>query len=383
MKYLSLLISLIVLVGCSSRAEEEIEEINNYVESFDKEVSDEEVEKLIEEITYGFYHYNQDAINEYLDIKAMIYLGLFGIGENPLENKLEPLIQGAQVAGDRFFEQVINNFEYYDCVKSYTNKEGFRTIAFRAFGTEGLNYHELMLAKIDGELKIVDIYIAVTGEKMSATMVNMLSQLLGSNEIDLSLVNSSEQITELLASQDYQEAYDAIEALPQNIRDMKFMRVMKLTAASGLDDDLYLKELTFFRNEYPKDPSVELLSFDYFFMKGEYDETYQVLENMQEIYPEDGVIDYCMGLVSYASEECDIAIVNMEDGVEKSPNVDVIWDNLATMNWECGIKSKGFSIANDLIEKGYIDYETFDKYLSINFDDYESWPEYQEWIQKY
>ena len=67
------------------------------------------------------------------------------------------------------FGQVQAQGDELSFVRAYV-KNGTPHILFRIYGNGGRNYHDYELKEIDGQLKIIDLYIYIAGENLTETI---------------------------------------------------------------------------------------------------------------------------------------------------------------------------------------------------------------------
>lgn len=380
----SIIVIVILLVSCNENEQEKgVEEADVLIESFDKNLSEEEIQKVLDEVTNAFYSGDYMAYNDLIDYRALLMKGVSEKKANPFPTKVMDMMVNNFSSAGEMTQQIIENFQYYDCVKSYVNEDGYPTLAFRAYGDFGLNYHELMLAKVDNEVKIIDIYIALSGENFGSSLTDLMSAFNDSKKNSESIEGDPKLAKQYLASGQYQEAIDEIEKLPKTVRESKVIAILELSALSSLDDQKYYQALKEYREKFPSDISADLISLDYYLLEENFETAIEVLENIQEVYPDDGVLDFSIGDIYYILGDCEYARLSCASAVDKSPNILIAKDYLSSFEWECGDKLNGFVLADELINDGYLTFEENVDYLEANYEDYLSWPEYQIWITQY
>lgn len=199
--------------------------------------------------------------------------------------------------------RIINVLEdggYYDFISySYDNAAQTYNILFRLYSEiEGINYHEYRVNNL-GELPTFnDIHIYLNGEFMSGTVNKMyltslpqgfLGKILHKEEIqDLSnLQNASFHIKQ----GQFTMANSSLDKIKGDLRKQKIYHVLRITACSKLDEEIYFEALKAMRESLGNDPTADLLSIDYFILNKQYSEALARLDNLQKI-TDDDFIDY-------------------------------------------------------------------------------------------
>ncbi len=174
----------------------------------------------------------------------------------------------------------MESFDSYKLLRTITTNERPQLV-FRGLDAQGaLNYHILELERTrTGRLRVVDMFVMITGEKLSETFRRLY--LTAAAESDRSLltrltkgkgdwITHSGEVTKLsrlVRDGDYAAAIQLYDSLPESLRVEKTLLVMRLMAVSNTDDALYLATIEAFEKHHPNDPSLALVSIDGFVMK--------------------------------------------------------------------------------------------------------------------
>ena len=73
----------------------------------------------------------------------------------------------------------------YDFFKSYVDEHQQYHLVFRLFSEAGLNYHDYKLKETGNSIKIVDVYVYVTGEDFSKTIGTIYKKTIASKKKNL------------------------------------------------------------------------------------------------------------------------------------------------------------------------------------------------------
>jgi len=166
-------------------------------------------------------------------------------------------------------------------------------ILLRLITENGVNYWDLIVEKNkDNGPKVGDIYFYLAGEKFSKTMRRLFLITMSANkaggkddipEEDKTFfkhIKKFKKVTTLLKEGKHRQAYIKLKELPKSIQKMKVMRGLKVQITSNLKEKEYLAAMEEYQKAFPKDPSVELISIDAYFLSGKYDKAIQCIENL-------------------------------------------------------------------------------------------------------
>lgn len=168
----------------------------------------------------------------------------------------------------------------------------------------GLTYAEMILDRVPGGVRIVDMYYYTTGERVSQT-VNRLF-ILPSIESHKSLLDSlfapkSEiartyplwsEIPKMNADGHQQQVLDTYKKLPPSVQKEKLILLNYLQAALHLDPEAYRQGVELWRSNYPNDPATDLLSMPVLTDKKEYQEALACGDRLNIVIGGDAYLDY-------------------------------------------------------------------------------------------
>ncbi len=177
----------------------------------------------------------------------------------------------------------------YDFLRAYFSKKKGHLI-FRLYGDNSINYHDFLIEKIKGEYKITDIYIYLTGEYLSETfkilyLTSSKDHLTPSETADLPDLDT-EDLTKVITAKslvdrgEYEAAKEMISGLNGEIRSEKLFRLVELIIKSYMNDEEYLELMESYKNSFPDDPSIYLISFDYLLQREEYEAALTAIDNL-------------------------------------------------------------------------------------------------------
>jgi tetratricopeptide (TPR) repeat protein len=174
--------------------------------------------------------------------------------------------------------------------------QGRTRALMRMVSTEGaLNYHELLLVKdAIGRVEVIDIYVFVSGELMSQTLRRgALNVLGGQNPSILSSLRKGDQnylkhidtisaLHRATLNGNYQEVLDLYEKLPASVQADKSVSIARIQAARHLDEKLYLAALDDYAQQFPHDPSSDLMLIDVAFLRKDFEKCLASVESLNK-----------------------------------------------------------------------------------------------------
>lgn len=159
--------------------------------------------------------------------------------------------------------------------------------------TGGFNVHDIVLARAPGaEPRIVDVHVVVTSEYLSETMQRMwamlgadhsvLARLLGAPSATAHQVEEMRRFFRLVQEGRPAEALATYATLPEGMRRARPMMLMRVTAASRVNDDTrYLAILDEVAEALGDDPAVAIMMLDAYFLRGQWSECLRTLEQVR------------------------------------------------------------------------------------------------------
>jgi hypothetical protein len=378
-----LVLPFIFLLACGSTENKANQIAQFYLNSYSNDISEEEIQEYTNKISDLFKTKNSSSLNENLDMKACFYRGhIANDGPAKLIQALENTPIQDLKEKVNFFDRITDGFSRIDHVKTYLNQEGEHFIVYRGFSEVGINYYELLLAKKDDEIKILDIYVATSFEYISTTIYEMLNKIeLGQHSEGIT--KTFQQVVDAIYNQEYDEALVLLNQIEEDspYRDTKLFKIYELTIYAQLDDDIYLDKIEGFKLKYGEIPGLNLMLIDYYLLKEDYKETLQCIAELQDEYPEDHLINILKGTIHSLQEDYSSAIYYYGIAAENYPDMLELQDYLLVTYFEAADYENGFKIIDALIEAEYFTTEDAQFYLMTTYDTYLEWPEYKEWAQ--
>ena len=149
---------------------------------------------------------------------------------------------------------------------------GYRTALFRLIHSEsaGIDYHEMILERVNGQVRIIDNFIYTEGETRTETIqraFTLIVKLMNRDGITQADQVNIQQLQRTYQFGDFNGVIRVYNQLPELVRSMKRMRIIYLSALLEVDEVQYLQAFEAFKRDFPTDNSIDLLSIDFFTIK--------------------------------------------------------------------------------------------------------------------
>ena len=198
------------------------------------------------------------------------------------------------------------------------------------------NYHEWLVEDIQGEPKIIDVHIHLTGEYLSASLRRaMLPAYLASTPNSKSeaakIYTDLSKAVELYESRDFNGAFKIYEGLPKEYRTNKSLLLLKLNSALEIGEKTSNPVMEEMQSLYPNDPCLKLCLINMHIQKKEWDKFLtsidELEESIQDPYVSSLKVDVLMllGRQTEAEDAIEHAIENIPEMVE------LHWSRLGVM----------------------------------------------------
>ncbi len=173
--------------------------------------------------------------------------------------------------------------------------DGQRRIKFRLIQSNGaFNYNDYIVVNHAGKVRAIDIYVLLTGEFVTQSLRRALLPLAADanksiverlTERESVYVQNLDKISKLAKFQDDPKgALEIYQQLPEVLKRDKNVLTIRVQAASLTDDDqAYLAAMEDYRSTFPKDPSVQVISIDFFILEGRNQEAIDALTKLEKL----------------------------------------------------------------------------------------------------
>jgi tetratricopeptide (TPR) repeat protein len=222
--------------------------------------------------------------------------------------------------------------------------KGKQRALFRLISPSGVNYHDMELEPTrDGKgQRVVDIFIFLSGEWLSETMRRAFLPVVahekrGAGGAQNAFMDNLPKITELstaVRNHDHARVLAIYKTLPPEVQKDRNVMLMYYQAASKAGDAEYAKALSAIQKAFPNDPALDLLLFDDYFLKKNYDGALAAVARVRRALGGDAYLDFLEGNIHYSKGDHEGAKVRLNRAIASEPDlVDPYW-TLITISLE-------------------------------------------------
>jgi hypothetical protein len=279
-------------------------------------LTEAEAQTLAERLSHALRTCNQQVLLELIDVDAMLRAAVHGsaAGGEMQQGILAGMKESAADLPSQFCatSETANDMNFLRVHK----RDGKQTLLYRALVHELLNYVEFYSGKSpDGRAKINNIYVYMNGQTIVDTLSQMLAVAMDDNSIVTALVDIGDKVTT-----DPATALKELSALPKKTQRSKPIQLLKIQAASGVDDATYDSTIAEFEALYPADPSLDLVSIDGFIVRKNYEAALKVVDRLDASIGGDPHLDTIrVSLLIEEGRDLERAIELAEKGLKDNP----------------------------------------------------------------
>jgi tetratricopeptide (TPR) repeat protein len=214
-------------------------------------------------------------------------------------------------------------------------------------GSEGINYHDhIVRFDAEGNPKIVDIYVYLSGERFSDSIRNtsamILSKkskpppakLLGSGDGNAKHIDNVQKVISLTRKGMHSQAIQLFESLPEEYRRNKVAHLVYLQAcmalateenASAPSKQRYLNAITSYKTTHPGDPSLALISLDYWFLTESWEELIASVEQLDVSVGPDSNNLFFLSFANRKLGRPEEALKHADEAIKEEPDLEESW----------------------------------------------------------
>jgi tetratricopeptide (TPR) repeat protein len=248
----------------------------------------------------------------------------------------------------------------YEPVRVYFDKKEPHII-FRLSVANGINYHDFLLKKSKGNYKIIDAYIYLSGEYISATFKRLYiiaskdylppSISAGLPDFQLEEIMQVANAKQLVDQGHYKEAAEMMSGLGADIRKEKIFALMELLIKANMEEEDYLQAMVDYKSLFPEDPSIDLVSLDYLLLQEKFEEGLAAIDRLDERLGGDPYLDIYRGSFYYSLDNYSKATVLFQRFTQNFPDDTDGWDSLINVYIEDKKYAEALGVFDVLIEK--------------------------------
>jgi hypothetical protein len=191
----------------------------------------------------------------------------------------------------------LNDRDNFEFIKQY-EKNGRQHIIFRLYTDKeaSLNYQDYELIKINGECRIADVYLYMSGETLSETLANTFNSLFqksgDAEQKNLTGLEDVKEIKLLMNKGKNAEAKEIYDALPGYLKKTKMVLLLNILICSNLAADDYNTAIKDFQEKFPNEPNMNLLMIDGYYLQKDYTKMLAAVNALDTQINKDPLLDY-------------------------------------------------------------------------------------------
>lgn len=268
--------------------------------------------------------------------------------------------------------------------------EGVRWALFRVLDSEGqINYHRFRVARQADRVTVVDVETVRWGESVSQTVRRMyLAMADDANRgwIDSFFGETSAYVThqaelvrlcEQVENQQYTEALQTYDTLPETLQCDKTALLARITAAQALDDPASTEMLTHFRQRYPRDRSWPLLLLDFSLLDEDHAGALRAIEQLDQFVGGDPYLHMMRAHVYSALDDFATARIALRRAIDEEPDLLAAYGMLLNLALEHQDHDETLQMLRVLSTR--FDAQFDELTLFPEYDTFTESPQYQQW----
>lgn len=350
----------------------------------DQTPTDDECRQFAASMTKAAHDGDAAAFDRLVDWDAILERATAGADDAPeLRRKFIAGFKSAN-AVDGISQQIVSQVQAGDGYRLLRVDEthGQKRALFRLLGEDsGVNYHDYILVRQnDGKVRAADVFIFLSGESLSQTVrTTYVNAVVKSTSLRAKLtpgendyIKHAAKIAEMsahLREGRFQQVLEGYQQLPDSLKKDKSLLLMRLSAASELDEKAYEQAIDAFQKAYPHDAALQLVSIEREFTRKRYAEARAAIDRLDKL-----VNDPYLNVLrasTYVEEQ------NYERALECARKAAEQEKDLAAAYWSqvtISLKKKDFVETTRLLT--FIEQE-----LHIPIVDLTALPEYAEYVK--
>lgn len=255
----------------------------------------------------------------------------------------------------------------------------------------GFNYHDYVLGRVGGQLKATDVYIYGAGEMLTSTMrramiISAASQgpewLKGLTGRDLDMAKSARQIREysdLAAKGDPEGVLARYAKLPRSVQSEKGVLLVRLYAATQIDDKTQEEALADIRKSDSKDYAGDLQCLASYLSAQKYTQFEKAVVRLNKAVGGDPYLNVVLAGMEVERQDYKKARELLEEAVTADDTVIDAWWSLVTVS----LREKDFAATIKYLDRLATDFsvDVGDVTKNAEYADFVKSPEFAKWKQ--
>ncbi len=261
---------------------------------------------------------------------------------------------------------------------------------FRLMRSDGaVNYH-LWCVQADerGEAIGVDVYVYLAGERLSNTFRRLaliampkddrtlLEKLAGTERKWAANTNAASDFLAARQSGNHQGVVRIFNELPNEMKQEKAFALVNIMSAMELDEATYVKAIEYYQQQFPDDPSADLLRLDLHLVKGEFTQFHEVMDRVEKSIISDAHTATLRAAAFLEEDQLTEAMEYSKKAIQVEPNYETgYWMKVTTalaLEKHDTLRDTFIQLADKF---GYVDFQ-FDS--DPDYAEFMKSPEYQD-----
>jgi hypothetical protein len=206
---------------------------------------------------------------------------------------------------------------------------------FRLVSSNGaLNYHDWVLGRSrEGQTVATDCYVFLIGEMYSQNLRRSFLPLAHkSGGASVAALSGPEkdfvehfpqfaQMGQYVRERNWRQALNTYKELPASVQASKPAMTMRLLATQSVSDAEYLGTIDEFRNRYPNDPMIDLVSVDAYILRKSYEKALESINHVDKAIGGDPYLKVLRGNVLLREKKLDAARAIVQEAVVQDKNL--------------------------------------------------------------
>ncbi|MCZ7648693.1 MAG: hypothetical protein M5U26_26125 [Planctomycetota bacterium] len=268
---------------------------------------------------------------QHMDLNAFIDKATEGLGLNASDlANVKMGLRSSLNLPQRFAEEVKRGGTFK--LLRVREVNGHPTALYRLVSNGGLNYIELYLKPAaEGQYQIYDCYPYIAGEMMTETCHRMMLQAVAQNQQSLlgklmqkdsdfvAALPTIQKLQAALGSQQFAQALQHYQQLPDSLKREKAYLLMRITAAMNTNDKEYLAAMQDFRKFHPNDPAADLAASDGLILTQKWDAALAAMDRLEKSVQGDAYLTFLKANINMLAERFEKARELAQKAVEAEP----------------------------------------------------------------
>jgi thioredoxin-like negative regulator of GroEL len=202
-------------------------------------------------------------------------------------------------------------------------------------GEHGYNYVLLIVEARAAVPRVVDLFLALDGQRLSDSLAaatqmltapdeSMIGRVFGLQTVDADIAGMFRTIGRLQLLGRVDEAYSLIVQLPEEIRNHRVMMNISLPLASQLGEDVHREELARLARYHGSDPTAVFALIDYYFYEGDTKAAMEGIRSLERAFGADAATEQLKASVALEDGDLARAREHMQKAVELEPDNEIM-----------------------------------------------------------